>query len=121
MISPELSLRLRVTIPRSLSTPHQREHGAQGKIAIKDQANGFGLFLVDDELAILDPVTQRYDSAYPYAPLLGGGDLVADSLARDLPFELGEGEQHVESQSSHSGRRIAGLGDRDERDATGVE
>ena len=36
-------------------------------------------------------------------------------------FELSEGEQHVEGQSSHAGRRIEGLGDGNERDAVGVE
>jgi hypothetical protein len=77
--------------------------------------------LVDDELAVQDPIAQRYEAAYPNALLLRGGDLVADALADDLPFELGEGEQHVEGQSPHAGRRIEGLGDGDERDAMGVE
>jgi hypothetical protein len=34
---------------------------------------------------------------------------------------LGEGEQHIERQSPHDGRRIEGLGDRDERDPLRIE
>jgi hypothetical protein len=36
------------------------------------------------------------DASHPEALALGGSDLVADSLARDLTLELGEGEQDVE-------------------------
>ena len=45
---------------------------------------------------------------------LGGCDLVADALGGDLALELGERQQHVEGQSSHAGRGVERLGDRDE-------
>ena len=66
-------------------------------------------------------IAERHHAADPDALLLGGGDLVADALSRDLALELGEGQQHVEGQSPHAGGGVEGLGDRDERDAVGVE
>ena len=51
----------------------------------------------------------------------GGGDLVADALARDLALELGEGQQDVQGQPPHGRRGVEGLGDRDERHAVFIE
>jgi hypothetical protein len=53
--------------------------------------------------------------------LLRGGDLVADALAGYLALELGEGQQHIEGQPSHRGRRVELLRDRHERHALGIE
>jgi len=64
--------------------PHEDEHRARGQITIKDQAHRCGLILIDNELAVYNAIAQRYDAAYPYALLLGGGDLVADALAGHL-------------------------------------
>jgi hypothetical protein len=47
---------------------------------------------------------------------LGGCDLVADALGGDLPFELGKGQKHIQGQTTHRGRRVEPLGDRDEGD-----
>jgi hypothetical protein len=60
-------------------------------------------------------------AAYPHPLLLRSGDLVPDPLARDLPLELGEGQQHIERQPSHAGRGVERLGHRDEGDAMGIE
>ena len=49
------------------------------------------------------------------------GDLVADALAGDLAFELGEGEQHIEGQTPHRGRGVELLRHRDKGDVMGVE
>ena len=79
------------------------------------------LCLVDEELAVLGPVAERHDAAHPHALLLRGRDLVADALGRDLPLELGEGQQHVQRQPAHRGGGVELLGHRDERDAVLVE
>src|SRR5208337_3259084 len=55
--------------------------------------------LSSDESAILDPIAQRNHAAHPHSLLLRSADLVPNPLARDLPLELGEGQQHVESQT----------------------
>jgi hypothetical protein len=55
----------------------------------------------------------------PY--LLGGGDLVADALGGDLAFELGEGEEDIEGQSTHGRGGVELLGHRDEGDLMGIE
>ena len=47
--------------------------------------------------------------------------LFSDPLTGDLAFELGEGQEHVQGQSSHAGRRVERLGDRDERHLMRVE
>src|SRR5208283_1435470 len=57
----------------------------------------------------------------PEALLLGRGDLVADALAGDLSLELGEGQQHVEGETSHAAGGVERLGDRDEGDPMSVE
>ena len=52
---------------------------------------------------------------------LGGRDLVADTLGRDLTFELGKGEQHVQRQAPHRVGGVELLGDGDEGDPAGIE
>ena len=74
----------------------QRPQRAEFEIAAKDEANGLSLRLVDDKLSLNHPVAERNDAANSDALPLRGGDLVADAFARDLPLELGEGEQHIE-------------------------
>ena len=105
----------------SVERRFQRDHRVDREIAAKDVAHEIGVFLDDMQRAVLDPIAERDDPAHPEALLLRGGDLVADPLARDLAFELGEGEQHVEGEPAHAGRRVEGLRHRDERDAAGVE
>ena len=46
---------------------------------------------------------------------------MSHSLPSDLALELGEGQQHVESQPSHAGGGVERLGHRDEGDAVGVK
>ena len=66
-------------------------------------------------------IPQRHHAADPDASLFRRGDLVANALAGDLSLELGEGQEHIQSQPPHAGRRIEGLRHRNERDALGVE
>src|SRR5580692_9133147 len=54
-------------------------------------------------------VAERHRAADPDALALGGRDLVAHPFADHLPFELGEGEQHVEGQPAHAARRVERL------------
>ena len=72
-------------------------------------------WLVDDELAVNHVVTHRHEPTHPHAFGAAGSKLVADALAGDLAFELGEGQQDVERQAAHRGRGVERLGDGDER------
>ena len=99
----------------------ERQHRAERQIALEDETHGRGFGFVDDEFAIFDPIAERHHAADPDPLLLRGGDLVANALASDLALKLGEGEQHVQGQSTHAGRRIEGLRHRNKRDALGVE
>src|SRR5258708_4229424 len=67
---------------------------------------------MDDELAVADLIAERGPTPHPHALLPGGGDLVADALANDLPFELGEGHEHVERHPPHGALGIERLRDR---------
>ena len=60
-------------------------------------------------------VAQRHHAADPESLAFGGGDLVADALAGDLPLELRKRQQHVQREPAHGGRGVELLGDRDER------
>ena len=95
--------------------------GTQLHIEPKYCRDDLGFLLVDDQLAVLEVVTQGDIAAHPHAPLLGGRELVPDSLARDLPFKLGKGEKHIEGQPAHAGRGVEGLGYGHERDGVGVQ
>src|SRR3981081_4874958 len=44
-----------------------------------------------------------------------------DAFGGDFPFELGKGQEYIESQPAHGGRGIELLGDRDERYAMGID
>ena len=59
-------------------------------------------------------IRSRYDDG-----ALGGSNLVPDTLGRDLPLELGKGQEHVEGEPTHRRRRVELLGDRDEGDIMG--
>src|SRR5277367_4654523 len=81
-------------------------HDAAGlEIALEEIANKFGMLFDDIQRPVLDPIAERNDAAHPNALLLRGRDLVAYPLARDLALELGEGQEGVQGQSSHAGRR----------------
>ena len=101
--------------------PLQRGERSPRQVALEDQPDGRRLRLVDQEFFRLDPVTERHDAADPDPALLRRRDLVADALTRDLALELGEGQQHVERQPPHAGRRVERLSDRHERHAADVE
>ena len=58
--------------------------------------------LFTTSLRSLDVVAERHEAAHPHALLAGGGELVADTLADDLPLELSEREQDVQRQPSHA-------------------
>jgi hypothetical protein len=50
----------------------------------------------DGDLAVFHLIAQGQGASDPQALALGGGDLVPDPLGRDLPFELGKGQEHIE-------------------------
>ena len=79
------------------------------------------LGIIDDQLALLDVITQRHVAAHPHALGLRGGNLVANALSRDLALELCERKQHVEGQPAHRGRRIERLRHRHERGFVSIQ
>jgi Protein of unknown function (DUF2924) len=60
------------------------------QVAAEDGSDLLGLFFDDDELLGDAPVAERHGSTDPEALPFGGGDLVTDTLADHLSFELGE-------------------------------
>jgi hypothetical protein len=94
---------------------------ARLEIAAEERSHDLGVILDNMQRAILEPIAERNNAAHPHPLLFGGGDLVPDPLACDLPLELGEGQQHVERRSPHAGCGVEGLGHRDERDVVLVE
>ena len=92
----------------------QFPHAAQSTIAPEYVADGFGFPFIHNELAVLNIQPQRRQAAHPHALLFGSSNLVADTLARDLPFKLRKGQEHIEGQPAHAGCRVEGLGDGDE-------
>ena len=99
----------------------QRRTGAEFNEALEYVPDQFGLAFVGHQSAVLDVVAQRWHAAHPHALALAGCDLVADAFAGDLALELGEGQQDVQHQPTHRGRRVELLGDRHERHAVALE
>ena len=97
------------------------DDGVELEVAAEYRSHQIGMLLDDVQRPVLDPIAERNDAAHPYALLLRGRDLVADSLARNLPLELGEGQQHIEHQPAHARGRVEGLRDGNERHAMCVE
>src|ERR1700730_4914136 len=84
----------------------QQSDRAEFGIAAENQPNGIGLAVDHDELVVLHSIPERRHATHPHPLLLRGGDLVADALADDLALELREGQQDVQGQAPHRGRRI---------------
>jgi hypothetical protein len=95
-------------------------HGAQLEIEPKERAYGLRLDLEDGERATVGLVAERYGASHPQPLALRGGDLVTNAFPRDLPLELSEREEHVQSKASHRGRRVELLGHGHERDSVRV-
>src|SRR6202007_2606215 len=75
----------------------------------------------NDELAALHPITERRHTAHPHPLLFRGGDLVTDALANDLALELRKGQQNIESEAPHRGRRVELLRHRNKGRASPIE
>ena len=99
----------------------QQPDRAEFDIAAKNEAHGFRFAVDDDELAVLRLIAERRHPAHPHPLLLRGGDLIADPLADDLALELRKGQQHVEGQAPHRGRRVELLRHRHEGGAPRIE
>src|SRR6516165_3294012 len=84
-----------------LQQPDRAEFG----IAAKDRAHDFCLAVDDDELALVPPIAERRHAAHPHPLLFRSSDLVTDALADELAFELREGQQNIQRQATHRGRR----------------
>ena len=107
--------------PASDQFPRQQGCRLELDEPLEDRADPLGVGFVDDELAVPDLVAERGPAAHPHALLAGGRDLVADALADDLAFELGEGQQNVERHAPHGVGGVERLGDGDEGDAVALE
>jgi len=105
----------------SLQFSLERANRPELEIEIEDQPHRRGLVLIHMKLSLFEPIAKRHDPTHPQALLLRRRDLVANALACDLAFKLGEGQEDIEGQPAHAGRRIERLGDRDEGDAMRVE
>lgn len=86
------------------------DRGRQLDVSIEDRADQIRLLGDDEEslgfLTRLEPVPERGLTTDPVALLLGRREFVTDPLARDLPLELREAQQHVERQPAHRSRGI---------------
>ena len=74
----------------------EQPHAAQGAVALEYMSDRGGFAFDDHQLAVTYLIAERDHTTHPHALALGSRNLVADALARDLAFELGEREQHVE-------------------------
>src|ERR1700704_2512357 len=77
---------------------HQRIDAAKFEISPVDQPDPFGFIFDDGNFAVLHGIAEGQGTADPETLPLGGSNLVPDALGGDLPLELGEGEEHIESQ-----------------------
>jgi hypothetical protein len=89
--------------------------------ASEDRADEVCLALIDNELAVFDVVAERRPTAHPHSLSPRGGELVADTLADDLTFELGKGQENIKRQPTHRCCRVERLRDTDESDFVAVE
>src|SRR5208282_1799774 len=76
----------------------QSAHVPQLEVALKDALDDFGFLVVQHQFAVAHLVSHGRCTADPHPLAFGSGDLVADALADDLTFELGEGQQYVQGQ-----------------------
>src|SRR5215469_8240795 len=80
---------------------HEQAQAAEAQIAAEDGPDPVSLGFIDRYLAILGVVAERRHAADPETLAFGGGNLVADTLGRDLAFKLCKRQQHVQRQSAH--------------------
>ena len=67
---------------RSTSSIGPQRDAAERAVAIVERPDQLCMLLDDVEGPGFDPIAERHDASHPHAFLLGGGDLVADALAR---------------------------------------
>src|SRR5271168_1818110 len=101
--------------PARLQIPHQEPNAPEFEVAVEYLPYGSSFLLVDDQLSLVNVVSQRASASHPHSLALGGRYLVADALADHLTLELRERKQHVERQPSHRGGGVDLLGDRNQQ------
>jgi hypothetical protein len=77
---------------------------------LEDGSDCLSLRSIDRDFPVLGVVAKWRHSTDPEALAFGSGDLVSDPLGSNLAFELGKGQQDVQDQPPHRGRRIELLG-----------
>src|ERR1700737_2960871 len=80
---------------------HQRIDTAEFEVSAVDQPDPFGFVFDDGNLAVLHFIAEGQGTADPETLPLRGGNLVPDALGGELPFELGKGQEHVQSKPAH--------------------
>ena len=80
----------------------QAPNGAQIKVAIKDVPHSGSNVCIYHQTAVIRPLPHWWYSTHPHAAGFRSCDLVANAFCRHFPLKLGERQQHVESQSSHT-------------------
>jgi hypothetical protein len=83
-------------LPTDIELPSDGERRARPGETIEDPAHECRLALDHHQPAVLNLVAERGPTSHPHAFAPTGGKLVADALADDLPFKLGEAEQNIE-------------------------
>src|SRR6266851_3310266 len=99
----------------------EQAHATQRAVALEDLSDCGGFGFDNCKLPVAHRVAERDQTAHPHPLAFRGRDLVADALAGDLAFELGEREQDVEGQASHRSRGVELLRYGDEGDLVSVE
>jgi hypothetical protein len=108
-------------LARGVQLARHRQSRAGLDEAIEDPAHERRLALDDHQPAVLYLVAEGRPAAHPHALGAGGGELVPDALATDLPLELGEAQQDVQRQPPHRGGGVELLGDADEGHVVALE
>lgn len=93
---PRFACPLLIAPAQALALCHDAVHGMAFEVPLEDLAHAGGLFLVDDEPAVLQVIAKRQMAAGPLAALARQDLFVAGTFRDDLPFELSEREQDVQ-------------------------
>lgn len=91
-------------------------NGLQRHIFFEDQADGFSLVRVHDQLLCVrvGPVAQHRDAAAEFSVLLAALYGRLDAIYNQVPFEGCEGDQNIQQHPSGTGAGVDVLRDADE-------
>ena len=76
-------------------------HRADAQETLEELSNAGSFRLIYEKLAVLNVVAERRPAAHPDAFFARGRELIADTLADHLAFELRKGQQDIEGEPAH--------------------